>query len=99
MAERVDAPAEVPEGTTRMGLHAVSANTDGMEHLHPGNLHHLFKFILFLKYTVILLDRVTHFRKTKKLDSKNPWCPSKKEDLYVLELRILYLIALGITLC
>lgn len=66
MTERVKAPAEVPEGTTHMGLHTVSTNTDGMEHLHPGNLQHLFKFILFLKNTVILLDRVTHFKKKKK---------------------------------
>lgn len=67
MAEKTDSPTEVPEGSTHAGLHVVSTNTDGVGHLHLGSLYHLkLKTKKKTKNPVILLDRVTHFKKKKK---------------------------------
>lgn len=68
----VNAPAEVPEDTIGMGLHAVFTNSNEMDHFHPICLYHLCKFIL-LKKNHDPCRQVTHFKKkaTTK-NSKNP---------------------------
>lgn len=67
MAGKTDSSTEVPEGSTQLGLHMVTTNTDGVGHLHLGSLYHLKLEKKKKKQNpVILLDRVTHFKEKKK---------------------------------
>lgn len=65
MAGKTDSSTEVPEGSTQLGLHMVTTNTDGVGRLHLGSLYHL-KLEKKKTNPVILLDRVTHFKEKKK---------------------------------